>query len=861
MSRRDRNRRLRHQAHPMRRAVLVFAGVLTVGLVAGATVFGAWIVRVVDDTPNIDQLRPKPQPSVSIVYGADGSRLGFITGDTVRLPVNGRGVPPALRRATVAIEDRRFYHHGGVDMLGVARAAAENVVNGRTVQGGSSLTMQLVRNLYLPHTRYQKTLERKVREAKLADQLENEHSKAWILSQYLDNVPYGTVGGQTAVGVQAASRLFFDKPVDELTLSQSALLAGLPQAPTLDNPFLHPHRARQRRNEVLHAMAKARAITPGQALEAARTPLGVRRNSFFQQRSDPYVVDFVEQELRRRYGEAALKQGGFKIQTSIDPRLQRLGRAAIADHLNQPGQPSAALTSIDPSNGHIRALVTSTAYDKSEFNYATSAHRQAGSTFKAIDLMAAVRKGINPDTTYYDSRPLGAGWLPREPTWSVATDDHTYRGSISLSEAIAVSDNTVYAQLGADLGGDAIRRAAYDMGVTSHLDGFPAESIGGLRIGVTPLEMADAYATIADGGWRNTATAIVRVTLDGKTVEPKVPATRRRKFTDGQAARVTKALEGVLDHGTAAGLGIGCPAAGKTGTTSSFTDAWFIGYTPKLSTSVWVGYPTETASMSSVPGYGEVFGATIPAPIWQQYMEGAIGNDCVSFPSPKNGFSATPFRGSRSTTGSPSSGGSGDVSGSGGSGSGGGGGSSGSGSSGSGSGGGTGSPGSASSGSYGGGSVNGGNSGSGSYGGGGGGTGGSGGGSFSGGGGGGGGTSGGSGGGSTGGGSGGSGGGGSTGGGSGGNSGGGSGGSGNSGGGSGGSGGGGSGGGGGGFGGAGTGGSGGGSGGSGGGAGTGGSGGGGSGGGGSGGGGSGGAGSGGTGSGGTGSGGAGSGGG
>lgn len=646
MSRRDRNRRLRHKGHPLRRALLVVLAVLLAGLAAGATVFGAWVVRVVDETPDIDQLRAKPQPAVSAVYAADGTRMGFIAGDVVRDPVNGRGVPLDVKRATVAIEDRRFYHHGGVDVLGIARAAAENVVNGKTVQGGSSLTMQLVRNLYLPRTKYQKTLERKVREAKLADELEDEHSKAWILDQYLDNVPYGTIGGQTAVGIEAASRMFFDKPAARLRLDEAALLAGLPQAPTLDNPFLHPRRAKTRRAEVLQAMVDNQAITPAEAAEAARRPLGVERNDYFQARSDPYAVDFVERELVRRYGRAAVRRGGLHVETSIDPDLQALGRQAIADHLNQPGQPSSALATVDPRNGHVRALVTSTSYADSEFNYATSAHRQPGSTFKAIDLMAAVREGIDPDTTYYDSHMLGAGWLPQAPDWSVQTDDHSYHGSISLTEAIALSDNTVYAQLGADLGGDTVRQAAYDMGVTSHLDAFPAESIGGLRIGVTPLEMADAYATIADGGWRNTPTAVVRVTRDGEPVRPVHTTPRRKEFTDGQTAKVTKALEGVLDHGTAAGMGIGCPAAGKTGTTSSFTDAWFIGYTPSLSTAVWVGYPTETASMSAVPGYGEVFGATIPAPIWQQYMTAAVAGRCEEFPAPTEPFYASSFSGS-----------------------------------------------------------------------------------------------------------------------------------------------------------------------------------------------------------------------
>jgi penicillin-binding protein 1A len=343
----------------------------------------------------------------------------------------------------------------------------------------------------------------------------------------------------------------------------------------------------------------------------------------------------------------------MKVYTTINLRLQALARQAIADHLNQPGQPSAALVTIDPANGHILAMASSAAYGETVFNYATQAFRQPGSTFKSIDLMAAVRMGISPTRTSYVSHELMPGWDPIAPSWHVATDDHRYHGRISLSEAIALSDNTVYAQLGADISPERIRQAAYDMGVTSHLDAYPAEAIGGLTRGVSPLEMADAYATIADGGIRNRATAIEKVVLPGGRVDHLGGDHRRRTFTDGEAHEVTTALEGVLDHGTAAGMGIGCPAAGKTGTTSSFTDAWFVGYTPHLSTAVWVGYPKETTSMTAVPGYGEVFGSTIPAPIWHEFMTAAHGSRCDDFPAPRTPFVSRPFAGRYSTSRGP----------------------------------------------------------------------------------------------------------------------------------------------------------------------------------------------------------------
>jgi len=627
-------------------------GVLLLGgLLAGGTAFGVWVAGVVRDTPDIDQLRAKPLGAVSTVYAADGSRLGFISGDTLRRPVDGKRIPLAMQRATVAIEDRRFYQHSGVDYVGIARAAFKNVTSSHETQGGSTLTMQLVRNLYTPEDRFKKTLTREIREAKLAKQLEDEHSKAWILTTYLNNVPYGTVGGQTAVGVQAAARIFFDEPASKLTLPQAALLAGLPQAPSTYNPFDNPVGARRRRAEVLRAMVGAGYVTQQQADAANAAPLGVHRTNYYAHRREQFFFDYVKSELIKRYGREVVDEGGLKVYTTLDLHFQELARAAIAAHLNQPGQPSAALVTIDPANGHILAMASSATYGPTVFNYATQAFRQPGSTFKVIDLMAAVRMGIDPSTTYYSSHHLTAGWLPEAPSWEVQTDDHAYRGSISLANALPPSDNTVYAQLGADIGPEKIRQAAYDMGITSHLDAYYAEAIGGLTRGVSPLDMANAYATVANGGWRNTATAIARVVHPNGKVDELGKPHRKKKFTDGETAEVIAPMKAVLDHGTAAGLGIGCPAAGKTGTTSSFTDAWFVGVTPKLSTAVWVGYPNETTSMYSVPGYGEVFGATIPAPIWHDFMVQAIGDDCEDWPAPKEPFSGTAYFGRYAKTG------------------------------------------------------------------------------------------------------------------------------------------------------------------------------------------------------------------
>jgi len=652
VTRRERQKRRRRRPRPARRALIIIATLLLVSGLAGGGAFAGWVAHVVHDTPNISQLTPKPQGAVSTVYAADGTRLGFITGDTLRNAVPGSEIPLVMKRATVAIEDKRFYQHGGVDYLGIVRAAIKNVTSDRTAQGASTLTMQLVRNLYIPQDRFQKTLTRKIREATLANELEQRHSKAWVLTAYLNNVPYGTVGGQTAVGVEAAARVFFGKPAWQLTLPEAALLAGLPQAPTQYNPFNDPAAARRRRAEVLRAMVSSRYVTQAQADAASAAPLGVRHSDYYGLRREQFFFDYVRSELIRRYGRAVVEQGGLKVYTTINLRFQQLARQAIANHVGYPGSPSAALATVDPDNGHILAMASSAQYGPTQFNYAAQAHRQPGSSFKVIDLMAAVRMGIDPNTTYYVSRHLTPGWLPEAPTWDVQTDSHSYAGSISLANALPISDNTVYAQLGADIGPDKIDQAAHDMGVTSHLDGYYAEAIGGLRYGVSPLEMADAYATVADGGWRNTVTAIARVVFpDGRVDVPKAP--RKKEFTDGQTDEIIPAMKAVLSRGTAVGSDLGCPDAGKTGTTSNNTDAWFVGITPRLSTAVWVGYPNETTTLGS-----SVFGGTIAAPIWHDFMVVAKGSYCSDWPPPKEPFQAQPFFGTYASArgGSSSSG-------------------------------------------------------------------------------------------------------------------------------------------------------------------------------------------------------------
>jgi penicillin-binding protein 1A len=621
--------------------------VLVLVALAGLSAVG-YVISIAASAPPLDSLKPRDLGSQSEVRAADGTRLGFIQSNELRKPVAGSRIPKALKQATVAIEDERFYHHKGVDYAGVVRAAVKNLSSHKTVQGGSTITMQLVRNLYISRER---TYQRKIREAKLAEELENEHSKEWILDKYLNTVPYGTLGGQTAVGVQAASRTYFGKPVQRLKLREAALLAGLPQAPSSYSPVRDPEQAEARRNEVLAKMAQLGMITPQTAQATMKKGLGVNPSRYFTSRRESFFFDYVKDELVKEYGTKTVRQGGLRVDTTIDLKKQQEARAAISGRLAGVG-PSSAIVTIDPKNGYIRAMASSADYGKSKFNLAAQGHRQPGSTFKVMALMTALRKGVDPRSTTYVSKPLKF----KDPTWGpidVQTYGHDYSGSISLERATLKSDNTVYMQLALDLGPREVRKTAYDMGIKTHLDGYPAESLGGLTLGVSPLEMANAYATIASGGYRNRPTAITKITFpDGKPELPRRFRVKRTKvFEDGVTAEATRILKENVQMGTGTRANIGCPAAGKTGTTDEFNDAWFVGFTPRLATAVWVGYPNAQVEMKTEYHGASVAGGTYPAEIWSDYMKKAKGSYCGDFKPPKHPASFSPFFGRYSRSG------------------------------------------------------------------------------------------------------------------------------------------------------------------------------------------------------------------
>ena len=644
--RQRRLRRRRRRGSGAKRGLLAILGIVVIAAFASAVGVIGYIVAVASSAPDIEALKPVNQGANSVVYASNGKRLGFIENDELRQPVETGDLPRVLKDATIAIEDQRFYRHKGVDYEGVVRAAVKNLRSGETVQGGSTITMQLVRNIY-PITR-RRTFERKIREAKLAQETEDQHDKTWILTNYLNSVPYGTVGGRTAIGAEAAARVFFAKRAKDLTLAEAATLAGLPQAPSLYNPFRDPRAAVARRNDVLSRMLKQGMISEERYRQAATAPLGAKSNDYFFSKRESYFFDYVKEQLIERYGLETVRKGGLKIHTTIDLRKQQAARDAMKGQLYYEDDPSSAIVSIDPRTGYIRAMASSSSYRKVKYNYAAQGRRQAGSTAKVWVLMAALRKGINPQSTTYVSRPLNLN--TSYGPWKVKTYGGTYGGSMNLVRATTQSDNTVYAQLILDVGPDAVKEAAKDLGITSKLDGYPAEGLGGLRIGVSPLEMANAYATIAAGGVRHKPIAVRKIVFpDGKSEDLGKPK-GKRAFSDGVAWEATKILQQNVLSGTGTKANIGCPSAGKTGTVDEYTDAWYIGYTPKLTSAVWVGYPNQKVPMYSVHGI-RVAGGTFPAAIWHDYMA-KVNGDCSSFQPPSSGASFQPFFGRYAGTGS-----------------------------------------------------------------------------------------------------------------------------------------------------------------------------------------------------------------
>jgi penicillin-binding protein 1A len=536
--------------------------------------------------------------------------------------------PQSLRDAILATEDRRFYSHWGMDPIGIARAVYQNYRRGRIVEGGSTITQQLTKLLFLTPD---KSLERKLKEAILALELERRYSKDRILEMYLNQIYFG----HGAYGVEAAARTYFGKSVSELNVREAALLAGLPKAPTNYSPFERPDAAKRRREHVLRSMVDYGALKEADARRLAAADLGLvpaeRRRTTGQ-----YFLEYVSQVLEAKYGADMVFKGGLHVYTTLNRQVQlaaeqalRDGLKALAARTKTPAgeRPEGAIVTIEPQTGYVRAIVGGHDFFRSEFNRAVYARRQPGSAFKPFVYIAALEAGLTPATWIEDAPvtyPVGQNGKP----WKPENYDRKYRGMTTLQQALEESVNIVTVKVQERVGVATTIRVARRLGITSSLNPDLTIALGSSDL--TLLELTSAYSALANRGtWIPPSTFRYITDAQGRLLEEHVPEAKEVVSPD-VAYVITHMLRGVVERGTGrAAKALGRPVAAKTGTTNDYSNAWFIGYTPRLATGVWVGYDRPRSL-----GRDET-GSRVAVPIWVTYMKRVIGDAPVEdFPVP-----------------------------------------------------------------------------------------------------------------------------------------------------------------------------------------------------------------------------------
>jgi penicillin-binding protein 1A len=633
-----------------RRSILLVLALLLAAIIALLLATVAFTgSQILLSTCSLSDLRSIKLGQNSFLYTDQNQLLGVVPSATNRQPLPLRKISPSLPEATVAIEDARFWQHGALDYQGIARALYQDVAHGHVVQGGSTITQELVRNLYIGNP--QRTISRKLREACLSEKLfqrmqhrYGRNARKQILSEYLNEVFYG----RHAYGAQAAARTYFSKDASQLTLVQAALLAGLPQAPTTDDPIVYPRAALARRNEVLHAMWKNGYISAAKLRTATRKSLELRPGHLYTQLHEPNFFGWATQELAEKFGQRQVELGGLKVRTTLDTRLQGIALHAVSSVLHTSTDPAAAIVSIDPSTGAVKAMVDYLPSGaRMQFNFATQGHRSTGSAFKPITLATALSQGDSLYSTFYGPPQLyitDRQCATRTGPWDVHNFADEAAGTMNLLAATANSVNTIFAQLIAKVGVRNTMAVAHRLGVTEpsnspYFKQACAITLG--SVGFTPLELTDVYATFASGGIHHEPQAFEVVRGPRGRVMKRLTTKGQRAIDTNVAAEVTYALQGVVRGGTGTAASLGSrPVAGKTGTANDFQDAWFCGYVPQLATCVWVGYPKGEIPLYNVEGVGQVAGGTLPALIWHDYMSSAVANLPVKgFPTPHIGGS------------------------------------------------------------------------------------------------------------------------------------------------------------------------------------------------------------------------------
>ncbi len=646
------------------RLVAILLSLLLLGIVSFA--FGTF-VSIVSDLPSLTRFSLYRNEQSSFLYDDLGHPIGVLSQQN-RVIVTPAQIPQIVKEAVVSIEDKRFYHNSGIDLRGIARALWADIRSEGGVQGASTIEQQFIKNALQAQSH--RTIFEKLREAALAYQLSHKWSKEKILTAYLNTIYFGN----GAYGIEAAAETYFGHepqhegcgtPGHELCVQQlqpweAALLAGVIQSPSAYDPAVDPTAARDRRDVVLRQMLEQGYLTRPVYQQSVSQPLPSAAEiqapevQPVEGANVGYFTSWVQQQVIERYGAQRAFAGGLKIKTTLDLELQRAAEAAVNSYFGEEG-PTASLVAIENSTGEVRAMVGGRNYDRYPFNLATDGERQPGSSFKAFDLAAALEAGISPYSVWTSKQKEFVVHSPNGPErFVVHNDEGAYSGSNTLIGATAFSDNSIYAEVGLKVGTQHIADLAHKMGITTPISTNPAMTIGGLTVGVTPLDMAHAYETIAHGGERMSGT----MTQDGQPVGLQEVTAGSGALPDGNhidrnrvtgtrvlppsvAQTETGMLETVLEYGTGKAAAIGQFAAGKTGTTSNYGDAWFVGWDSKYTVAVWVGYPEKLVPMTNDFDGGPVLGGTFPALIWHNFMTSALQIDANREAESKNGSSSS----------------------------------------------------------------------------------------------------------------------------------------------------------------------------------------------------------------------------
>nr|MBA3747308.1 transglycosylase domain-containing protein [Solirubrobacterales bacterium] len=627
------------------RLALIAFGLSLLALVS--TAFGM-MMAVASDLPELENRQEFKKAQNSLLTDVHGRYLATLA-QQGRIIITADSIAPVMQHAIIAIEDQRFYQNDGVDLRGIGRALWQDVTSGRVVQGGSTITQQFVKNATQAQNR--RTILEKVREAALAYHLTRKWSKRKILTEYLNSIYFGN----GAYGIESAARTYFGqtdehfgcgKPTrrcaKELKPHEAALLAGMVASPSGYDPVANAAAAKGRRDVVLAKMREQGYLTRAELVgaTAAAVPTSDMIDPPKTQtatRSTGYFATWVRQQVIDKYGARSALEGGLKVQTTLDLSMQRAADDAVKRYLGAPHGPQAALVAIDNDSGEIRAMVGGTDYSATPFNLATQGQRQPGSAFKPFVLATAIRRGISPGSTWTSRRMVFD--VPNSPEkFTVSNYENSYSGVSTLARATTFSDNSVYAQVGIRTGTKRIARTAERMGIRTPVSTNYAITLGGLRRGVTPLDLAHAYQTFATGGVlvsgslgarRRGPVGIRKVTVrDTGRLRHKNTRRLRRVLPKAVAETTTSILRSVISSGTGKLAAIsGVPAWGKTGTTENYGDAWFVGATPRLTVAVWVGYPDGLRPMTSEYNGDPVAGGTYPALIWHDFVAAAIATE------------------------------------------------------------------------------------------------------------------------------------------------------------------------------------------------------------------------------------------